>query len=138
VGPLAMATVALALFVASARLVAVTAIAFGDGATVGAVYIPFASIEPLAAPPHPCPVTAVCTFQLTPALIVPVTLEKNRNLLKLAPDAPTNAYAGETLTETGPVCAAISTLALPVCDGSALLVAVRLTGFVGGTAAGAM
>ena len=36
VGPLVMATVAVADFVASARLVAITEIALGDGATVGA------------------------------------------------------------------------------------------------------
>src|SRR5580658_6099018 len=49
-GPLVMATVALALFVESAALVATTEIALGEGAVAGAVYNPFASTDPHAAP----------------------------------------------------------------------------------------
>ncbi len=58
VGPDVMAMVAEADFVLSARLVAMIEIAFGEGATVGAVNTPLASTEPQAAPPQPWPAIA--------------------------------------------------------------------------------
>jgi hypothetical protein len=53
VGPDVTAIVADAVFVLSATLVATMEMAFGDGATVGAVNTPLASTEPQAAPPQP-------------------------------------------------------------------------------------
>jgi hypothetical protein len=53
VGPDVMAIVADADFVLSAWLVAMIEMAFGEGATVGAVNTPLASTEPQAAPPQP-------------------------------------------------------------------------------------
>ena len=137
VGPLVTATVALALFVESATLVAVTEIALGDGAAVGAVYRPFASTDPHAAPPHPWLAIALCTLHVTLALPVPVTLAKNCVVLKSAPEGATNAYIGETVTLIGPICPATVTIAVPLCDESALLVAARVTGFAAGTDPGA-
>ena len=58
VGPDVMAMVADADFVLSAMLVATLEMAFGDGATVGAVNTPSASTEPHAAPPQPWPAIA--------------------------------------------------------------------------------
>ena len=58
VGPDVMAIVADADFVLSASLVAMIEIAFGDGATEGAVKTPLASTEPHAAPPQPWPAIA--------------------------------------------------------------------------------
>ena len=53
VGPDVIAIVAEADFVLSAWLVAMIDIAFGEGATVGAVNTPLPSTEPHAAPPQP-------------------------------------------------------------------------------------
>ena len=53
VGPDVMAIVADADLLASAALAAMIEIAFGEGATVGAVKTPSASTEPHAAPPQP-------------------------------------------------------------------------------------
>ena len=53
VGPDVMAIVADADFVLSAWLVAMIEMAFGEGATVGALKTPLASTEPQAAPPQP-------------------------------------------------------------------------------------
>jgi hypothetical protein len=105
---------------------------------VGAVYDPLASTEPHAAPPQPWPATALCTLHVTLVLVVPVTLAKNCCVLGVAPDCGRNAYAGETVTVTGPAELATRIVAEPLRDGSALLVAVRITGFAGGTDAGAM
>ena len=58
VGPDVTAMVADAVFVLSVTLVAMIEIAFGEGATVGAVNTPLASTEPQAAPPQPWPATA--------------------------------------------------------------------------------
>ena len=53
VGPDVMAIIADADFVLSAWLVAMIEMAFGEGATVGALKTPLASTEPQAAPPQP-------------------------------------------------------------------------------------
>ena len=53
VGPDVIAIVAEAHFVLSAWLVAMIEIAFGEGATAGAVNTPLPSTEPHAAPPQP-------------------------------------------------------------------------------------
>lgn len=68
---------------------------------------------------------------------VPDTLAKNCIVLGCVLEGTTNAYSGDTDTEIGPVCVAMKTLALPVCIGSAWLVAVIDTGFTLGAAAGA-
>jgi hypothetical protein len=132
-----MATVALALFVESATLVATTEIAFGEGAVAGAVYNPFASTDPHAAPPHPWPATALWTLHVTLVLTVFVTSAKNWAVLDCAPEGATNAYTGDTVTAIGPAWEAIVIIALPLWDGSALLVAATVTGFAAGTDAGA-
>jgi hypothetical protein len=74
VGPLVIEIAALAFFVESAALVAVTVIAFGEGAAAGAVYIPLALIVPHVAPLHPAPVTALATLQVTVLLVELVTV----------------------------------------------------------------
>ena len=137
VGPLVSAIVADADFVRSAWLVAVTKIAFGDGAMVGAEKRPPAFTEPQAAPPHPWPATALSTVQVTLVLAEPVTLAENCCVLSTPVEGGTNAYAGETTTATGPEGPAMRTLAVPLRDGSARLVAVRITGFVAGVDVGA-
>ena len=62
-GPLEIATVAVADFVASAALVAMTAMALGEGAPGGAVYkavaLPVEIIEPHSEPVQPWPGTAL-------------------------------------------------------------------------------
>jgi hypothetical protein len=109
-----MATVAPPLFVESAALVATTEIALGEGAVVGAVYNPFASTDPQAAPPHPPPVTPLCTLHVTLVLPVFATSAKNWAVLDCAPEGATNAYRGDTVTAIGPVCPAIVMIALPL------------------------
>lgn len=52
-GPERSATVAVADEVGSAALVAMTEMAFGEGATAGAVQLPALSIEPHDGPEHP-------------------------------------------------------------------------------------
>ena len=76
-GPLVSATVAAADFVGSARLVAITEIALGEGAADGAEYRPLASTEPHAAPAQPWPVTALRTLHVTLEFELPVTVAKN-------------------------------------------------------------
>jgi hypothetical protein len=136
-GPLVNATIAVADFVASAALVAVTPISFGEGALLGAVYSPVALTVPQAVPPQPCPATPLATLQLTAVFVVPVTCAKNCTVVVFDPDGATNAYPGEIVTATlggGPV---IVTSALPLFVTSAALVAVSVTGLVPGTLAGA-
>ena len=58
VGPEVMAIVADADFVLSATLVAMIEMAFGEGATVGAVNTPLPSTDLQAAPPQPWPAIA--------------------------------------------------------------------------------
>ena len=72
-GPLEIEIVADADFVGSASLVAVTEIALGEGAALGAVYTPLAVTEPQAVPAHPAPLTALSTLQVTLALPLPAT-----------------------------------------------------------------
>jgi hypothetical protein len=91
VGPDVTAIVADADFVLSAWLVAMIAIAFGEGAIVGAVNNPFASTEPHAAPPQPCPGTADWTVQVTAVLPLPVTVAKNWRVLRVLVECATKA-----------------------------------------------
>lgn len=137
VEPLVIAIVADPDFVGSASLVAVIRIAFGEGATGGAVNTPLASTEPQAAPAHPWPVTALCTLHVTAAFDVLLTVTKNCAVAGVAPEFATNAYNGATVTATGPEAAAICTIALPLFEGSAWLTAASVTGFICGNAAGA-
>ena len=65
----------------SATLVAVTEIALGDGAAVGAVNNPAELTVPQAAVEHPWPATADCTLHVTFELAPPVTLAKNCEVL---------------------------------------------------------
>ena len=99
--------------------------------------MPFASTDPQAAPPHPCPATPLWTLHVTPVFVVFVTLAKNCCVLSVAPDAGTNAYAGDTVTATGPEAAPIVINATPLRETSAWLVAVSTTGFIAGANAGA-
>jgi hypothetical protein len=131
------ATVAEADFVGSAALVAITEIALGEGGAVGAEYSPLALIVPHAAPAHPWPATPLCTLHVTPVLVVFDTAAKNCSVLGVPVEGATNAYAGETVTATGPDGAAIVTVALPLLDGSAWLVTVSVTGFIAGAEFGA-
>jgi hypothetical protein len=77
IGPLEIAMVAAADFVGSAWLVAVTKIAFGDGAAAGAEYNPPAFTNPHAVPPQPCPATALATLQFTAVFALPLTSAEN-------------------------------------------------------------
>ena len=95
IGPSAIATIAVADLLGSASLVAITAMAFGEGAADGAVYKPLASTEPHAVPAHPWPVTPLCTVQVTPVLALFATVAVNCRVLAVAPDGETNAYAGD-------------------------------------------
>lgn len=136
-GPLVSATVAEADFVGSAWLVAITEMAFGDGAAVGAVYRPLALTEPQAAPAHPWPATALAMLQLTAVFVLPVTVAKNCRVLRVPVEGAKNAYGGAIVTLTGPVMTLIRIVAVPLREGSAWLIAVSVTGFVGGADAGA-
>ena len=91
VGPDVMAIVADADFVLSASLVAMIEIAFGDGATVGAVKTPLASTEPQAAPPQPWPATADWTLHVTEVLLLSVTATKNWRVLRVLVERGTKA-----------------------------------------------
>ncbi len=77
VGPLEIAIVAAADFVGSAWLVAITEMPFGEGAAAGAEYNPVAFTDPHAAPPQPCPATALVTLQFTAVFALPVTTAEN-------------------------------------------------------------
>jgi hypothetical protein len=90
-GSLVSAIVAAADFVGSARLVAITEIALGEGATGGAEYRPLASTEPHAAPAQPWPATALCTVHVTPEFGLPVTVAKNWKVLSVPADGEVNA-----------------------------------------------
>ena len=136
-GPVFIVIVAVADFVESAWLVAVIEIAFGEGAAVGAVYSPFASTDPHAAPPQPCPATPLCTLHITAVLLVSVTDAKNCMVLSVPVEGATIANGGEISTATGPAVPVMAIIALPLFVASARLVAVSITGFDRGTAAGA-
>lgn len=133
-GPEVIAIAAADVFVVSATLVATIEIAFGLGATAGAVYSPFASTEPQAEPPQPSPGTPVWTLHVTFAFVVPVTVAKNWLVLGVPSGGGTNAYKGAIAIDTGVVTA---TVAVPLFEGSAWLTAVRTTGSVAGNDAGA-
>jgi len=68
---------------------------------------------------------------------VPVTLAKNCHVLAEPPEAGTNAYAGAIVMPTTPDDVEIVIADVPVREGSAWLVAARVTGFGDGTAVGA-
>jgi hypothetical protein len=101
-------TVAVALFVESTTLVAVTVTVCWLLMEAGAVYIPFAMLP-----------TAGLRDQVTPALLVPVTAAEK---FAEAP-APSDIAAGPTVTPTG----VNHTSAVAVLDVSAMLVAVTVT-----------
>lgn len=123
-GPLEIAIIADADFVGSASLVAITEIALGEGAALGAVYTPLAVTEPQAVPAHPAPMTALCTLQVTLVFPVPVTCETNCCVLV---EGGMNAYAGDTTTLTPPGDPEKEIVALAFRDGSAWLAAVSVT-----------
>jgi hypothetical protein len=91
VGPLVTATAALADFVESAWLVAVTAMALGDGAFAGAMYRPLLSIVPQTLPLQPCPGTALPTLQVTAVFEIPLTTAVNCCVLPGWPAGATKA-----------------------------------------------
>lgn len=91
VGPLVTATVAVADFVGSAWLVAVAAMALGEGALAGAVYRPLLSIVPQALPLQPCPGTAPATLQVTAVFEIPLTAAVNCCVLPGWPSGATKA-----------------------------------------------
>ena len=66
-----------------------------------------------------------------------MTLAKNCRVLSVPVERATNAYGGEISTLSGPTGPEIATIAFPLFDASARLVATSVTGFVAGTAAGA-
>lgn len=70
-------------------------------------------------------------------MFVPDTFAKNCSLLSDPVEGDTNAYGGEISTLTDPVIPVTVISALPIFVPSARLVAVRVTGFVAGTEAGA-
>jgi len=90
---LTIVTLALADFVASAWLVAVTCTADGDGRSCGAVYVPSVAIVPTAA----LPPTIEFTLHVTPVSLLFVTVAANFFVLP----SSTEALAGETLTWVG-------------------------------------
>jgi len=136
-GPLEITIVDEADFVVSAWLVAVIRIELGEGAAVGAVYSPLALTDPQAAPPQPCPATPLWTLHATLVSVVPITFAKNCNVLGVPDDGATIANTGLMVTVTGPELPVTSTIAIPDLEGSALLTAVSVTGFVAGGEAGA-
>lgn len=136
VGPFVTATVAVADFVASAWLVAVTATALGEGALAGAVYRPLLSIVPQAVPLQPCPGTALATLQVTAVFEIPLTAARNCCVFPVWPAGATKAYAGATLMPAGG-CGRMVACAVPLRVGSASLLAVRVTGLCAGIVAGA-
>jgi hypothetical protein len=126
-GPLEIEIVADADFVGSASLVAMTEIALGEGAALGAVYTPLADTEPQAVPAHPAPLTAPCTLQVTLVLPLPLTCAANCCVLGVLVEGATNAYAGDTTTLTPPGEPKKKIAALAFRDGSAWLAAVSET-----------
>jgi hypothetical protein len=74
---------------------------------------------------------------VTAVFVLPVTVAKNCLVLSVPVEGARNAYGGATVTLTGPVMTLIRIVAEPLREGSAWLVAVSVTGFVGGAEAGA-
>jgi hypothetical protein len=70
-------------------------------------------------------------------LLLPVTDAKNCCMLGVPVEGATKVYVGETATLTVPDGFAIVTVATPLREGSALLVAVSATGLLAGTELGA-
>ena len=69
--------------------------------------------------------------------MLPVTVAKNCRVLSVPVERARNAYGGAIATFTGPVITLIKIAAAPLREGSAWLVAVSVTGFVGGADSGA-
>ena len=88
-------------------------------------------------PEQPSPATPLCTLQVTFVFVVPVTVVKNCRVEAAPPDGATNAYTGEMLTTTLSCTPEIVINALALLLASAALVAVTITGFAVGAAAGA-
>ena len=101
----------------------------GDGTLAGAIYVPVALMVPSAAFPPATPFT----FQMTPVLLVFLTVAVNRRLLSTR----TLTLIGEIVMVTGGGGLVMVTAALPIAKGTALLVACMVTVAGEGTATGA-
>jgi len=82
-------------------------------------------------------VTPLWTFQVTAVLLIPVTAAKNCLVDNVPVEGGTIANRGDMAIVIGPLGPEIVTIAFPLFEGSALLVAVSTTGFVRGMDAGA-
>jgi hypothetical protein len=137
VAPVSIATVAAIETAGTPLVVAITEIAFGDGALDGAVNTPLALTVPQAAPLHPAPETADATDQVTATGVPSEASAKNCWVLGAPPVAATKAYSGSTETPLLGVPAWISISAVALRLGSAWPVATTSTGFCAGADAGA-
>lgn len=116
---------------AFATLVALMVTLAGLGGVAGAANRPVAEMIPTTAFPPAIPLT----LHVTAVFAEPVTVALNW----LVPDGATVTVAGETVTVTGgPAGACTVTLATPLADASAALVARTVTTAGLGTAAGAV
>jgi hypothetical protein len=94
-------------------------------------------MEPQADPAHPASGVALATVHTTAALAVPVTVAENCCELGLLVEGARNEYCGESVTAIEPLAPWKKISAAALRDGSAWLVAVRITGLVAGAEAGA-
>jgi hypothetical protein len=94
-------------------------------------------IEAQAVPAQPWPGTPLCTVHVTFPFVLPATAAKNCCVEFAPPDGGKNAYTGDTVTTAFVFGAEIKISALPLLETSASLLAVAVTGFAVGTAAGA-
>jgi hypothetical protein len=124
-----MTTIAEADFVVSATDVAVIVAEDGLGTVAGAAYRPADVIVPQEFPTQPVPLT----FQVTPVLLVPVTLAENC----CCPPTASVARVGVTVTETLTTAWTV-TVAVPTTAESASEVALTVTVLGLGTVAGAV
>ena len=119
-------TGALAVFVGSAALVAVTVTLPLEGTAAGAVYEPLVDTVPIVELPPKTPLT----LQVTPVLVEPLTEAANCWVFETA----TVAFVGDMVIDTAAV---MLTPALAVFVGSAALVAATVTAPPEGTVEGA-
>ena len=138
VAPLVIATVAANACGGVEASVAITEIAFGDGALDGAVKTPLEFMLPHVAPVHPAPVTADATVHETGTPTPVGACTKNCCLLGAPPVAATNAYSGAIASAEPVAPEEITIVAVAFFVGSATLVASTITGFCDGGVAGAM
>jgi hypothetical protein len=137
VAPLVIATVAVNVCGGVESSVAITEIAFGDGALEGAVNIPLEFMLPHAAPLHPAPGTAEATDHATATLTPVPSCTKNCCVLGAPPVAATNAYSGTIVSVESALPEEIVIVAVALFVGSATLVATTDTGFCAGADEGA-